>query len=280
MKFDEFITKYNGKFVEVGGSANAQNQCVDLANRYIIDVLGKQPILGTNASDFPSKCLSFCDWIPNTPSGIPENGDIIIWDTGAYGHIAIFIEGNASSFKSFDQNYPVGTPAHIQSHNYNGVIGWLRPHKEQTMITRGQFEGEYYNQMSESDKHQHEVRNALTVVKQANPTEHEVVTNANKYSDIQKLRVNLLRSWATNNGYMLKTDCKPLPCPDCPECDCEAQILEIQAKCNDKLKEKDANYKEIINDLETQIEELENISCEGFSGWTLIRMGVKRFFNK
>lgn len=127
MTFDQFIALHNGRYVEMGGSINAQNQCVDLANAYIKQVLNEEIILGTNAEDFPSKCMGFCDWIPNQPSLVPENGDIVIWDTGAYGHIAIFIEGNQRGFTSFDQNYPVGTPCHKQKHNYNGVIGWLRP---------------------------------------------------------------------------------------------------------------------------------------------------------
>ena len=127
MTLQEFIKKYNGKFVEMGGSTNAVNQCVDLANAYIKEVLNKPIILGTNAEDFPSKC-TFCDWIPYLPLSIPEAGDIIIWDTGSYGHIAIATdEADYQWFISFDQNYPIGSKCHLQEHNYKGVIGWLRP---------------------------------------------------------------------------------------------------------------------------------------------------------
>lgn len=133
VNLDEFLKTYDGKYVESGGSSSALNQCTDLANQYIIDVLDREPILWTNADDFPAKATEFCDFYPNTPESIPERGDLIIWGLGSYGHISIFLEGDARTFRSFDQNYPSGTPAHIQEHNYSGVIGYLRPIKEQTM---------------------------------------------------------------------------------------------------------------------------------------------------
>lgn len=128
MTLQQFLTKYNGKFVEVAGSAGAENQCVDLANAYIRDVYGLPIIEWTNAKDFPSKAGPAYDYILNTPSGIPKEGDIIIWGGNQYGHIAVFIEGNADSFRSLDQNFPTGSNVHVQNHNYNTppVLGWLR----------------------------------------------------------------------------------------------------------------------------------------------------------
>ena len=128
MTLKQFINKYNGKFVEVGGSANALNQCVDLVNAYIVEVLNLSKILWTNAVDFPSKAGEAYTWIPNTNKGVPLAGDIIIWEDALRGpgHIAIFVDGNINGFHSFDQNYPIGSKAHIQSHNYNRVLGWLR----------------------------------------------------------------------------------------------------------------------------------------------------------
>jgi archaellum component FlaC len=124
MTLDEFLLKYNGEYVEVAGSANAKNQCVDLANLYLREVLGLPIIEWTNAIDFPKK--SSLEFVRNTSEGVPEPGDLIIFSIGDYGHIAIFVEGDAKSFRSFDQNYPIGTPCHIQNHYYKTVIGWLR----------------------------------------------------------------------------------------------------------------------------------------------------------
>lgn len=125
--FDEFIKKYEGKPCEVGGSPNALNQCVDLANAYLIEVCGLPGIFNTNAIDFPSKAGANLDYIVNTPAGVPQKGDLMIYKIGEYGHIDIFLEGNATSFKSFSQNYPIGSVCKIVKHDYKNVVGWLRP---------------------------------------------------------------------------------------------------------------------------------------------------------
>ena len=126
MTFDQFIGKYNGKFLEVAGSSNALNQCVDLANGYIREVLGLPIIEWTNAVDFPSKAGDKYQWIVNTPTGIPQKGDLIIWKPTP-GHIAVCFEGNINRFSSFDENFPVYSKCHIQEHDYTNVTGWLRP---------------------------------------------------------------------------------------------------------------------------------------------------------
>jgi hypothetical protein len=128
MTFTEFMEKWNGQYLEVAGSSNALYQCVDLANAYLRDVLNHPIIEWTNAIDFPSKLPDFT-YILNTPDGVPQEGDLVIWG-GTYGHIAIFIEGDTNSFRSFDQNYPSGTPCHVQGHTYSNVIGWLRSRNE------------------------------------------------------------------------------------------------------------------------------------------------------
>lgn len=129
MTFQQFIEKHNGKYLEVAGSANATNQCVDLANAYIRDVLGLPIIEWTNAVDFHSKVGDRYDYILNTPTNIPQEGDLIIFK-GTVGHISVFIEGNVNSFRSFDQNFPTGSPCHVQGHTYANVLGWLRAKKQ------------------------------------------------------------------------------------------------------------------------------------------------------
>ncbi len=128
MTLSEFLEKFNGEFVEVAGSPGAINQCVDLANAYIRDVLGQPIIEWTNAIDFPSKAGDKYDYFLNTPTGIPKEGDLIIFGGTKVGHISIFIEGNADTFRSLDQNYPTGSNTHVQNHNYlkPPVLGWLR----------------------------------------------------------------------------------------------------------------------------------------------------------
>ena len=132
MTLNTFITKYNGQKVEYHSySSGALYQCVDLANQYITEVLGLPAIIGTNAQDFPTKRGQNYDWILNTPTGVPSPGDLMIFKSpDNVGHISIFVEGDANSFKSFDQNYPTGSPSKIVTHNYKNVIGWMHPRKE------------------------------------------------------------------------------------------------------------------------------------------------------
>jgi hypothetical protein len=127
MTFQELLEVYNGQFIEIAGTT-AQNQCVDLANSYIKYVLRLPAIEWTNAVDFPSKAGDAFEYILNTPTGVPQEGDLVIWG-GTYGHIAIFIEGNTTRFTSYDQNYPTGSPCHVQEHTYLSpkVLGWMRP---------------------------------------------------------------------------------------------------------------------------------------------------------
>lgn len=139
MTIQEFINKYNGKYVEVAGSPNALNQCVDLANAYIREVLGLPIIEWTNAVDFPTKAGDKYDYILNTPTGVPQKGDLMIWKPSP-GHIAIFIEGDANRFTSFDENFPIGSKSHIQEHTYQNVTGWLRAKNQEPMATITQKE--------------------------------------------------------------------------------------------------------------------------------------------
>lgn len=137
MTFDEFIKKYLGKKIDWDNAY--QGQCVDLFRQYVNDVLGlKQPKGVVGAKDFwtnyetdPILKDNF-EKISNTPTGVPQKGDVVIWDawTGnKYGHVAVFIEGDANKFVSLDQNYPTLSVVTKTEHNYTKpkVLGWLRP---------------------------------------------------------------------------------------------------------------------------------------------------------
>jgi len=127
MTFKQFRDKYDGKFIDFDNYFG--NQCVDLYRQYVKEVLGfKQSPLVKGAKDIWTTYLKDkFQRISNTPDGLPKEGDIIIWRTEPYGHVGIFVEGTTGSFRSFDQNYPKGTPCHIQGHRYTNVLGWLHP---------------------------------------------------------------------------------------------------------------------------------------------------------
>jgi hypothetical protein len=133
MTLSEFVKKYDGKQVEYHsyGGAATYFQCVDIVNQYIKEVLNKTPIKGTDAKDFPTKYKKEeFDWIPNTPTGVPGVGDIIIWSGnvgGGAGHIAVVLSATANTFTSLDQNWSKKQVVTIENHRYNNVLGWLKP---------------------------------------------------------------------------------------------------------------------------------------------------------
>lgn len=130
MTYTEFKNKFNGQGVDFDGAYGVQ--CMDLYQRYNKDVVGAPSVPADPAykvwaeNKYP---LDFYTKIENTPTGVPLQGDVVVWKpglNGGYGHIAIFDNGNVNIFTSFDQNFQIKN-AHLQSHNYNYVYGWLRP---------------------------------------------------------------------------------------------------------------------------------------------------------
>jgi len=134
MTLQEFITKWNGKGIDFDGAYG--DQCMDLMHQYHVEVLGIIDYRTLAAPAAKDVYLQFetrfnhdlFEKIANTPTGVPNPGDIVLWGTGIgpYGHVAVFVSGDANSFKSFDQNWPVDSKCHLQDHNYTGVLGWLR----------------------------------------------------------------------------------------------------------------------------------------------------------
>lgn len=128
MTVQDFFDRYNNKGIDYDNYYGFQ--CMDLANEYNRDVVGGPFLVGPNAKDvWDSYPQDKYERIENTPEGVPTKGDIVIWGVGVgpYGHIAVFDHGDVNTFVSFDQNWPINSLCHYQVHNYNGVLGWLRP---------------------------------------------------------------------------------------------------------------------------------------------------------
>ena len=130
----EFIDKWDGRGIDFDGYYG--DQCMDLMHQYHVEVLGITDGRTLAAPSAKEVFLKFdtrfnhhlFEKIDNTPTGVPEPGDIMLWGEGIgpWGHVAIFVDGDVNSFNSFDQNFPTGSKCHIQKHNYSGVLGWLR----------------------------------------------------------------------------------------------------------------------------------------------------------
>jgi hypothetical protein len=110
-------------------------QCMDLAEAYNKEIVGA-PRIGGNAIDAWTRYpTAHYTRIANTPSGVPQSGDIMVWGkgVGTYGHIGVVWTADVNRFETLDQNWPFSngtTPAKFISHNYSGVLGWLRPKKD------------------------------------------------------------------------------------------------------------------------------------------------------
>ena len=136
MTLNEFVKKYNNKATDFDKKYGPQ--CVDSFNQYLVDCLGILNPIGM----FPvASAYQIWDYakdnpkferIENSPTNVPQAGDIMIWNQGVgpHGHVAIFLSGGVMDFKSFDQNWN-GVQRNVEvTHSYDHVIGWLRPVKE------------------------------------------------------------------------------------------------------------------------------------------------------
>lgn len=130
MNFDQHIARYLGTYL-----ADYGGQCVSNAAHYCLD--NGKPIAYANACDWwkHSALTGAFDFITNVPTDynqVPNRGDIIIWNSalagsGGAGHIAIYdAKVSPGVFRSLDSNWG-GATVHFVNHNYNNVIGWMRP---------------------------------------------------------------------------------------------------------------------------------------------------------
>lgn len=147
MSLNQFIDKWLGKKADFDGSYGGQ--CVDLYRFYVKEVLGfpQSPGVGGAAEIWDSASPKYYDFIKNTPTGVPQKGDIVIWNRragGGFGHVAIFVEGDVNGFTSFDQNWPTLDKCTLTKHNYTNVIGWLHPKEimsaDEILVKKSDFE--------------------------------------------------------------------------------------------------------------------------------------------
>lgn len=131
LEYRAFKGKYLGKSINYDNFAGAQ--CMDVYRQYAKELGFPQSPPVTGAKDIWDSYLpEYWEKIENTPTGVPQEGDVIIWGSGVgqYGHVAIFDRGTATAFYSIDQNWPndggTGVLKEVK-HNYANVLGWLRP---------------------------------------------------------------------------------------------------------------------------------------------------------
>ena len=107
-------------------------QCVDLYNDYCDRVLGLTGQTGASYAKYilnNKYVMKNVKKIKNTPSFVPQKGDIAVWTGGTYGHVAIcYGEGNTSKFKTIDQNWqPLKLTDVWHNYTYLAPLYFLRP---------------------------------------------------------------------------------------------------------------------------------------------------------
>jgi len=141
MDITKIFNQYLGKPVEAEDPGNLW-QCFDWAFKYCDEIgVPRSAIRHLNAyqiwTEPTDETLQYFDYIPNTFSGIPHLGDIVVFSTlvGSSGHVSIATgEGSTTSFKSTDQNWGGIKKVVYVTHNYEGVLGWLRPISQETVL--------------------------------------------------------------------------------------------------------------------------------------------------
>jgi prefoldin subunit 5 len=281
--YQEFLNKYNGKPCEVAGSANAKNQCVDLANAYIREVLGLPIVEWTNAVDFPKKCLPpNYEYILNSATGFPIQGDIIIWSSpDGIGHIGICDNATASKFTSFDQNWPVGSLCKLVNHTYTGtykVVGWLRCKIKPV------------NSSDENMTEQEKI--ILDFIKERNLTEGQIRTAADWIRDdvvtVKDKQIKILQTRVTDLELSQKDLANRITALEAEiqanlksvakwqkECETANKALENANKTNQTLTEEKNSFKGLYEKARETIRTLDKMTA-----WQHIRHGINMLLVK
>lgn len=136
--FDKALSENLGKYVE-RVDAGALNQCFDWAI-YWCEYLGFPKTIFSGlygAHEIYDKWShpSF-EKIPNSPTFVPQKGDICVWSgslNGGIGHIAVATgKGDVNTFESSDQNWKIGSAVSLVTHNYSSFLGVQRLKVTQT----------------------------------------------------------------------------------------------------------------------------------------------------
>lgn len=280
MTFTEFMSILNGEYKETAGTT-AKNQCVDLANAYIKFVLELPVIEWANAVDFPSKAGDKYEYILNTPTGVPSEGDLIIWG-GTYGHIAIFIEGNSNRFTSFDENFPTGSPCHVQEHTYLSpkVLGWLHP-KVQVL----DLQGKLTQAVADRNRNWDWFIGLCDTLK--TPQVYEVakaeIEKLIKLEDVVREKdqtITLKEQEITRMKEELSTIQSDLQKASTANTEAQTAIAELK-QVVDEYKTRAEEEEKIIIRLGDRIEELKKVNpIESYNGVDLVIIGIKRIFGR
>jgi uncharacterized protein YukE len=138
-----FVSQWQGKFIDPDHSYGAQ--CFDVFRQYSNQVVGANGSIATDsmaASDiynhYDSNGVSqYYDKIAYG-QGQPQAGDIVVYSSGQYGHVALVTGVDGNNYSVLEQNYtwqdgisgndPAAVHTYAFSDRTNGqILGYLRP---------------------------------------------------------------------------------------------------------------------------------------------------------
>lgn len=136
-KVQAFIEEYTGKMIAFQNNAVVPaGSCMNVPHQFIYEMLGLTDpdiIYGayayevyTNFASLPA--AKYFTLVANTSTNVPVVGDIPVFgqtENTPEGHICLFVSGDVNSLTCFEENYPTGSTAHLQTHSYDGLLGWL-----------------------------------------------------------------------------------------------------------------------------------------------------------
>ncbi len=241
MNLDQFIAKYTGKKLDWDNQYSGQ--CVDLYRFYLKEVLNTTqtpPVVG--ASEIFDTAGDRFERIVNTPDGVPKKGDIVIWNKkagGGFGHVGVFIEGNSSRFKSFDQNWRALNVCEPTEHTYTNVRGWLR---FITMPEKTYTQAEWQAERDE--------RNKNWDLFQAEKADHEATKG--ELTEVRTSHNQFLQSLAT------KLVCLPDEANILGTIDRLLEVEDQLTKSRKDYSQLEKNYSQLEQDKNKEIEKLGN----------------------
>lgn len=132
-----FQNKWFGRYLNYDGVYGSQ--CVDLMRGFVKEVYDLNPYVAIpttgDAKDIYTnfKNNQYFVKVPNTPTGVPQRGDIVFFKTslwypwlyGRAGHVGVVESANVMSLVLFNQNYPTNSPCLFRKFTYKDCLGWL-----------------------------------------------------------------------------------------------------------------------------------------------------------
>ncbi len=217
MNYDGFKQKYIGQEV-TAPDGSYPGECVSLAKQWL--AWNGWPPRHGNANQW-NYGDDFYTWI--TKSGVPIQGDLVVFDYAPYGHIGICESADANNIVLFNQNFPKGNdtnPAQINNFNYQHVMGWLRP-KGANVITKQGLINLYT-----------ELRKYTLGTVDVDGLNSDVNAILNGDDNTAK---NILNNYEKVSILMKKTDCKPTICPPCQQVNVNQKTPDVNKDVNQTI---------------------------------------------